>query len=34
VSSDVLVAVYAEEYEYQAFLATPTHRRDADGAIV
>ncbi|MFI9387176.1 hypothetical protein [Kutzneria sp. NPDC052558] len=34
VSPDVLVAIYAEEYEYQAFLATPTHRRDADGAIV
>jgi hypothetical protein len=33
-SPDVLVAIFAEEYEYQAFLATPTHRRDADGAIV
>jgi hypothetical protein len=33
-SSNVVVAIYAEEYEYQAFLATPAHRRDADGAIV
>jgi len=34
VSPEVLVAIYAEEHEYQAFLATPVHRRDADGAIV